>query len=334
MNEEQIREALQTCLDAVLNGQETIESALAKFPGLADELRPELEAALWLHTRKQTLDPRPGFVETSKRRLVAQVQAESRQQVPRKRRLFGWSRRLMRLAVAVVVIFALLCSNIFIAAAAPGEWAYPLKIAVENVRLALSFSDGTRVALHIQFAQNRLDEVAGLVDGQRFDELEAPLENYKSHIHQANQIVTALADQGMPEAGMLATMLSNALNRNIMELERLLDKAPNGQREIFEDALSFSADEIASMQVDQPGHAYPAQTPTRRAGPTQTLSSDGPPTHQPTQTPRVEPTRRPTNTPRPQPTHKPTDAGQPGNGDKGNSANSDKGGSDKGNSSR
>jgi len=231
--------------------------------------------------------------------------------------------------MAMVVIFALFFSNIFVAAAAPGEWAYPLKITAENIQSALSFSDETRVALHIQFAQNRLDEAAGLVDRQRFDELESPLENYKSHIHQANRTVTALANQGVSEALMMETMLNNALDRNILELKHLLDKAPNEHSEMFENALAFSTDEIASMQVGQPEHTYPMQTPTPRANPTQTLSNESPLTHQPTHTPKLEPTHtpklepthKPTNTPRPQPTHKPTDSEQQGNSNNGNSNN-------------
>jgi hypothetical protein len=45
-------QALQIILDesliAIQSGRETIDSILAKYPLLADELRPDLEAAQWL----------------------------------------------------------------------------------------------------------------------------------------------------------------------------------------------------------------------------------------------------------------------------------------------
>jgi len=45
---------LQSCLELVQSGDVSIEEALARYPEAADELRPRLEAALWLAGKKAT----------------------------------------------------------------------------------------------------------------------------------------------------------------------------------------------------------------------------------------------------------------------------------------
>ena len=77
MNKE-FDEALQTCLDLIRGGRETIESVVALYPEFADELRAQLEIAAWLTSASSALDPRPGFVAASRSRLVSRIQQESR----------------------------------------------------------------------------------------------------------------------------------------------------------------------------------------------------------------------------------------------------------------
>src|SRR5512132_113614 len=80
-DQQKIEQVLQTCLDQVESGEESVESVLARFPELADQLRPELEVALWLSAQKDLLNPRPGWAAASKRRVLAryreEVQAET-----------------------------------------------------------------------------------------------------------------------------------------------------------------------------------------------------------------------------------------------------------------
>jgi hypothetical protein len=74
MDKERLRweDVFQNCLDKVLSGQESLESVLSSHPDLAEKLRPELEAALWLSSVHTSLDPRPAFVTSSCRRLVVE----------------------------------------------------------------------------------------------------------------------------------------------------------------------------------------------------------------------------------------------------------------------
>lgn len=64
---------LQTCLDLIQNGQDRLEPILARYPERADELRPLLATALGLWSNRSVFDPRPGFIASSRKRLVALI---------------------------------------------------------------------------------------------------------------------------------------------------------------------------------------------------------------------------------------------------------------------
>jgi len=61
---------LQLCLEVIESGQETVDSLLSRYPELWDTLRRPLEAAAWLYNHTHLLNPRPGFVDASRQRLV------------------------------------------------------------------------------------------------------------------------------------------------------------------------------------------------------------------------------------------------------------------------
>ena len=69
-NHDELGRILDTCLELISNGTETVDTVIEQFPQYSDQLRPPLEAAMWLQSRKEVFNPRPGFVQLSQRRLV------------------------------------------------------------------------------------------------------------------------------------------------------------------------------------------------------------------------------------------------------------------------
>ena len=67
-------DALAICLDA-LDGGEGIGELLSRFPEHAEELKPLLEAAAWFGGQAAALEPRPGFIAASRKRLEGQIAA-------------------------------------------------------------------------------------------------------------------------------------------------------------------------------------------------------------------------------------------------------------------
>ncbi len=92
MNKE-FDEALQFCLDLIRGRAETIDSVVARYPEFEDELRAQLEVAIWLSTTSAALEPRPGFVSASRRRLVSRIQQE---QQPSPALALTWGERLQQ----------------------------------------------------------------------------------------------------------------------------------------------------------------------------------------------------------------------------------------------
>jgi len=64
---------LQSCINMMLGGQARLETVVSNYPDRADELRPLLASALWLWSNRSVFDPRPEFIKSSRKRLVASI---------------------------------------------------------------------------------------------------------------------------------------------------------------------------------------------------------------------------------------------------------------------
>jgi hypothetical protein len=139
-------------LDALLDGR-PVE--------LTDELVPLVEAAdvLWVELAAYELDP-----EVADRHL-ARVLNDSATVValPEGSYITGWRRRMAAvvLAAALVLVPATMAS----AAALPGQAMYPLKLAIEQLRLAsVQWSPAREADERIRIADERLEELDQIVE--------------------------------------------------------------------------------------------------------------------------------------------------------------------------
>ena len=62
-------DALAACFKAILEDDLSVEQALSHFPDIANDLRPELDAALWLRQQRQALSAYKWEIGLSRRRL-------------------------------------------------------------------------------------------------------------------------------------------------------------------------------------------------------------------------------------------------------------------------
>jgi hypothetical protein len=146
---------LDECLQRLIAG-ETIEACLSRYPDYAFTLEPLLRTAQ--NTLKATdVRPRPEFRD----RARYQYQTAIRElPVKEKRNFFA----VLRPALATVVVMAvvLLAGGGVVAAAGgslPDNPLYQVKLAVEEVRLALTPSDLGKAELNARFADERVDEI-------------------------------------------------------------------------------------------------------------------------------------------------------------------------------
>jgi len=232
--DEEFEQILQACLDLVLSGQENVDSVLRRYPKQADELRSQLEAALWLQSRQEAVSPAPEFMAQSRNRLLKTIQAG-----PGPPPLGQWESFLARLnqkqltyqlLAASVVVVCLLLSTVFAAVASqgsiPADPLYPMKISLEKSQLALTFSDASRARLHINFAQRRLSEIQLLVARGDFNRLHQTVDDFASQAKEASELLHSLVGAHPEQALAMARDLYSAMKEQSTILEGLAEAVP------------------------------------------------------------------------------------------------------------
>ncbi len=259
---------LQDCLDQIQSGQETLDGILSKYPHLADELRPALEAALWFRLRKATLDARPGFVNASQRRLVERIRQEQANKAS-PHRLFGrdallqfWralleQRRLaFQVALVLLLVLGMVAGTSGVARAAqtslPGEMLYQLKTSLEKASIAVAVGDAAKATLHIRYAQRRLTEIQSLVLENREVQVAPTAALLEDHINAAIRYLVDLQVKDPARARTLAVSLQAVLKEQMGTLQVLAATASQPVREQIERILMISGGVVSLVEETIP----------------------------------------------------------------------------------
>lgn len=195
----QFDEVFDICLNQIFSGEETIETVLVRYPEFADELRSELEAILWMHNRRDALTMRPGYLATSRNRLVNQIkQKEQNPSIPKKF-MVGWKQMVFRLAFAISFLFistlAYTGGAQAIQASLPGELLYNVKLIAEDVQLSLASNASTEAELGIEFADKRAQEAVSLLEKGRYEDAAAALDAYQRNLSFVTDLIKELDNE-------------------------------------------------------------------------------------------------------------------------------------------
>ena len=139
-------------LDALLDGR-SVE--------LTDELVPLVKAAdaLWVELATYELDP-----EVADRQLARILEDSATvAALPAHGYVNGWRRRMAAVVLAAALVLA--PATMASAAALPGQAMYPLKLAIEQLRLAsVQWSPAREAGQRIRIADERLEELDQIVN--------------------------------------------------------------------------------------------------------------------------------------------------------------------------
>ena len=324
MNKE-FNEALQSCLDLIRGGRESIDSVVARYPEYGDELQAQLEIAMWLSSASAALDPRPGFVSASRRRLVSQIQQETQPLVVAP---LTWVERLQKflsvqqvapVAFVFVLMLALFVSGTVVSASQkslPGDDLYSVKLTLEQIALATSLDEKNDAELQIQYVENRLTEVQGLIIEERYEEIAETIQEYQEQVSKTLETIKTVSDQDKFLAYKLAAQLEGILNEQKIILAVLSANAPESVGLNIRYRVLLSEDIVRKLTAENfanilppppsaPPTATPTATPTRTPRPSPTPAPTQPPAPTPTKTRRPPTQVPPTNTPLPTPTNTP-----------------------------
>lgn len=318
-NQDEFDIILQSCLELIESGQETIDSVLSRYPDLAEELRPELEMAFWIQSKTESLEPRPGFVSSSRRRLLERIQQES-QQTKARDPLFTWMSWLKSAPVTIAVIAVLIVSLISVSGGAvlaaqgslPGDNLYPLKISLEKAALAVTVNQTQNAQLSVQFTERRSAEIYQMVSEGRYDHINDSVANFETQVNSTIQTLDVVANNNDQQAQELASSLKIILTNQNEFLSKLIITAPGTAKPALAKAIRVTENGVtaADVLIKTPPPPAPEEatftplapwspTPSLTPLPTNTWAPPWTPTSAPTEAPLPTRTKSPTDTPYP-----------------------------------
>ncbi len=257
-----IEDILDNCLERLFKG-ESIEDCLRDYPWQASELEPLLKTSLALLQKSAAIQPNPEFRAKVGSQLQGMLHAK-REKAEEKAVGPIWRRRW---AVAMSTVLVVLLAGIGTVAASadalPDGSLYAVKLAMEQARIALAFSDTDRAELHIQFAERRATEIAEMACQGESGEIPALSEQVADHLDKVYEVEEAqefegggpkiLAPTPAPVPGpsgrvwddtgggepeeKLKTMLGESRARSLSVLQAALTKTPEGAKASLEQAI-------------------------------------------------------------------------------------------------
>ncbi len=244
-DEQELSQIIETGVKTVRSGKATLEQFLAQYPDQADEIRPEIAAALWLIASQREVETRPGFVASSRKRVLDRIKTEARDQGAR-RSFFGiiWPRQiaLQWVVAAVFLVVVLTGAGGVVAssqAALPGDGLYAVKRISEQVAYTVTLNDVQRVQLSAQYSDRRLSEVENLMAKGSYQKAGIALQEFKQQLTKTIALLQNVSNsQAMPKltaAVALREQLANQSSR--LTTLTLMAGAPPDLRLSLQDAL-------------------------------------------------------------------------------------------------
>jgi len=264
---------LNECLERMLKG-ESIEDCLRAYPERASELEPLLKTSLVLIRTSSAIQPNSEFKDRVHSRLQAMFYAKQ-EKAERRTRIPIWYRRWALAMTAILGFLLIGVGTVAVSAySLPDEPLYPVKLAGEQVRLILAFSDMDKAKLHIQFAERRAVEITEMAcqgKGDKISVLTVQLANHLGQVYKAEKLdeitergpkAPAVASAPPEEAEAfdgggsveeLKMMLSNSREKSLYILENALGKTPQaakpGLQRAIEDIREDYDETLSEVEV-------------------------------------------------------------------------------------
>ncbi|MBI5563746.1 MAG: hypothetical protein HY870_02550 [Chloroflexi bacterium] len=286
---------LADCLDRIERTGETLDASLAHYPEQRAELSDLLPIAALLRSAP-AVAPSLDFRVNARAHLIARLPARRSQTPIDTLRSMPLRPALARVAIGLlVIVFAGAGAAYAAADSLPNDVFYPVKLTLEQVRLAFAPDDRSQNELRLTYAAERLREVKRLIEAGRSADAIIALDDFGREVRTV--VIKAQAAPDATEQLTLYTQLHDALANYESALTEFEDQLP----EVALAALQQAHAEIrAALREHAPG-LLPADTPV--IVPTSTSTRQ--PTPQPTRSlaPGVQPTLVATL----RPTHRPTE---------------------------
>jgi len=280
----QFEDVLADCLEAIRQGQRTVDQCLALYPQWARRLEPLLRVGVALG-EAYAADPSPARQAETRQRFLAAARARQALALGPRRPLLAipWSPRLpgpalrpALAALALVVLVFVSFSSFTLATAGdalPGDWRYPVKRLTERARLTFVFGEDARRSFRIGLAEERLQEVEGLVAKEK--SISEPV--LRELADNTGSLVEGLDPAAVPQdqierIGELTAKQQEVLDQveplveeeAVDELEEAMVVSSEGHERAVQ-VLALARSEEAAGEVTPTARSTPSQTPASGA---------------------------------------------------------------------
>lgn len=195
---------------------------------------------------------------------------------------FGHSFRI----AAIILAFLLLSSSGIVLAASeskPGSLLYPVKQVVQDAKLAITTNPTARALLHLEKAQDKVEEMQQTVFDTKTNQFEQNAQEYKENIKKAVEETKEIETQRENTAQTVNT----SLEKHTETLQQLQTVAPTQAQPALEKAIDAS--QKGQQQVQQviqnnpAGNTLPTYTPPTGTPQPEQNHADNPPLQLPAQ---------------------------------------------------
>jgi hypothetical protein len=181
MKDKKFNTILDECLERIMVGGETVAQCLERYPEYAAELEPLLQTAV-IANKAVDIQPSPEFKARARFQLRTEM---ARTDEKKKRSVFAWHPRWAVAVITVVVVVLLGGGTVYAASSdntIPGNPLYAVKLATENVRLALTASDTAKAEVYATMVDSRMIEIERLMERGKTELAERTLARLKSYL--------------------------------------------------------------------------------------------------------------------------------------------------------
>jgi hypothetical protein len=290
--ERQFDDVLEECVALVRIRKATIEECLERYPDLKEKLEPLLRTALVLEATPK-VEPSPKFKMAARMRLMQKVGVPA---VVAERRIRP--RRIPMRLTAVSLAFLLILGGVAAAStnSLPDSFLYPIKRAIEKVRLATALNERSRASIYLSLAKERLEEAKAMVRARKTGLVRKTLREMNQETEEAYRSLQRVSGK---DKEVLLTKLVSLSERQQAVLKRVIEQAPPEARAALEHALEVSqrgherakeALEKTKTKGGPPRREPPAEEKRDERGPApQAPEKEQPPVGPPIELPQVPP---------------------------------------------
>jgi Domain of unknown function (DUF5667) len=277
-------------LDALLDGR----------PGeLTDDLAPLLAAAETLRAELADLELDPEVVNRHLEQALDRPAPAPVVTLPVRKPGGGLRRRVAAVALAAALV--LVPATAASASALPGQSLYPVKLAVEQVRLAaVQWSPTLEAQERARLAAKRLEELDRLVKSGMFEQVPSAIRRLDKAVVAANAAVEEAVAEGADQAELAAVTrklraVAKAQHDELVDLKNMVNVLPADSRQAIVVAVTASPADQAPIPTPvvpptpNPSGPLPPPVPTPTDPPLTTPPVTDPPTTPPVTDPPTTP---------------------------------------------